>query len=182
MTIRPASVPGLPAGIEVRRSTRRTRSVAAFREDGTTIIVAPARMPSEEIVKHALALHARLMKKAASRQWSDEDLSVRARALIKAYLPEVRDPASIRWSTNQNRRWGSCTTVEGTIRISSRLQGMPQYVVDSVIIHELAHLQQANHGPAFNALIERFPDLERANAFLAGVEFAAGNPQPSDID
>ncbi|MFA7267610.1 MAG: YgjP-like metallopeptidase domain-containing protein [Candidatus Nanopelagicales bacterium] len=173
MTIRPVEVPGLPEGIEVRRSTRRRRSVAAHREAGVTIVVVPERMSVKQATEHALAMHARLLKRAAKTKVSDEQLLERALALRARYLPSVATPSSIVWSTSQNRRWGSCTTTDGSIRLSARLQGMPQYVIDYVIVHELAHLEFANHGPDFNHFIDAYPQRERACAFLDGVEFAS---------
>ena len=49
---------------------------------------------------------------------------------------------------------------------------MPDYVVDYVLLHELAHLQVPDHGPEFEALLTAFPRLLEARAFLAGVDFA----------
>ena len=172
MTIRPIEVPGLPEGIKVRRSTRRRRSVAAHREAGVTIVVVPERMSVKQAAEHAIALHARLLKRAEKTKVSDEALLDRALALQARYLPTVPKPSSIVWSSSQQRRWGSCTTTDGSIRLSARLQGMPQYVVDYVIVHELAHLEFANHGPEFNALVDAYPQRERACAFLDGVEYA----------
>lgn len=172
MTIRPIEVPGLPEGIEVRRSTRRRRSVAAHREAGVTIVVVPERMSVKQAAEHAIALHARLLKRAEKTKVSDEALLDRALTLQARYLPTVPKPSSIVWSSSQQRRWGSCTTTDGSIRLSARLQGMPQYVVDYVIVHELAHLEFANHGPEFNALVDAYPQRERACAFLDGVEYA----------
>lgn len=172
MAIRPARIPGLPEGVEVRRSDRRRRSVAAFREGGITVVVVPARMSVAEAAKHANALHARLLKRSARAAVSDEDLAKRAGLLSKRYLPGSPLPTSIRWSTTQNRRWGSCTSADGTIRLSHRLRGMPAYVIDYVLLHELTHLLEANHGPEFNRLLEAYPDRARACSFLDGVEFA----------
>lgn len=178
MTIRPIDVPGLPEGIEVRRSTRRRRSVQAHREAGVTIVVIPERMSLHEAREHAIALHQRLMKRAAKTRVSDEQLLERALWLRTRYMPDIPEPSSITWSSNQNRRWGSCTTADGSIRLSNRLQGMPQYVVDYVILHELAHLQIPNHGPAFNSLLNAYPQREAASAFLSGVDFATSHPTP----
>jgi predicted metal-dependent hydrolase len=185
MTIRPVTIPGLPAEIEVRRSTRRRRSVAAHREGGRTIVVVPDRMPAAQAAEHALALHQRLLKKATRHRVSDQQLLARAERLRARYLPTAPPPGSVRWATNQSRRWGSCTPAEGSIRLSSRLQGMPDYVIDYVLVHELAHLLEANHGNEFKALVAAFPDHERACSFLDGVEFASGlDPlnDESDID
>lgn len=175
MTIRPIDVPGLPEGIEVRRSTRRRRSVAAHREAGVTVVVVPERMSVRQAAEHALALHQRLLKRAERTKVSDEALSERATWLRSRYMPTVPEPSSIKWSTNQNRRWGSCTTTDGSIRLSHRLQGMPQYVIDYVILHELAHLMVPNHGPDFNHLLDGYPQRQRACAFLDGVDYASSN-------
>ena len=82
------------------------------------------------------------------------------------------------WSTRQNQRWGSCTAAEGTIRISARLQGAPQYVIDAVLVHELAHLLHSDHSPEFHELANRFPRQHDAEIFLRGASFGFGQ----DID
>ncbi|MDN5670221.1 MAG: M48 family metallopeptidase, partial [Renibacterium salmoninarum] len=83
-------------------------------------------------------------------------------------------PESVRWVGNQNSRWGSATPAEKSIRLSDKLQGMPEWVVDYVLLHELAHLVVAGHGPQFWALLTAYPKTEEAKAFLAGVSFALG--------
>ena len=75
----------------------------------------------------------------------------------------------MRWVQNQNGRWGSCTPADGTIRISDRVQEMPDWVIDYVLLHELAHLVIANHSAAFWALVGRYPKSERARGYLEGV-------------
>ena len=73
------------------------------------------------------------------------------------------------WSGRQTRRWGSCSPADATIRISDRLAELPLWVLDYVIVHELAHLAEANHGPGFHALVARYPRSERAVGFLEAV-------------
>ena len=51
---------------------------------------------------------------------------------------------------------------------------MPGWVVDYVLLHELAHLVQPGHGPQFWALLEGYPRLERARGYLQGVSAASG--------
>jgi predicted metal-dependent hydrolase len=80
----------------------------------------------------------------------------------------------VRWVGNQQSRWGSCTPGDRTIRLSQRLQDMPAWVVDYVLLHELAHLLEPGHGPAFWALLRGYPQLERARGYLEGVAAAAG--------
>jgi hypothetical protein len=87
---------------------------------------------------------------------------------------------------NQHRRWGSCTPADRSIRLSSRLRSMPEYVVDYVLVHELAHLIEPSHDPRFWALVARYPRAERARGFLEGVELARHEPgdaaAPEDDD
>ena len=78
-------------------------------------------------------------------------------------------PVSVRWSDRQQRRWGSCTPAEGTIRLSRRLEGMPTWVLDYVLVHELAHLLVPDHSRRFWEYVERYPLAERAKGFLMGV-------------
>lgn len=54
---------------------------------------------------------------------------------------------------NQRSRWGSCSR-SGAIALNFRLVQMPADVRDYVLIHELMHLKQQNHGPRFWALVE----------------------------
>ena len=98
------------------------------------------------------------------RDASRIDVARRARQLCDRY--DLPRPASIRWATNQNSLWGSCTPSVGTIRISTRLASHPRWVLDYVIVHELAHLASHRHGPAFNRLVNRYPLAERARGFL----------------
>ena len=112
MTIRPIDVPGLPAGIEVRRSTRRKRSVGAHREAGVTIVVVPERMSVRDAAKHALALHQRLLKRAAKTRLSDNELLERSAFLRTRYMPSAPAPSSITSALRQ-RTAGSDDAILG---------------------------------------------------------------------
>lgn len=114
-------------------------------------------------------------RRAPSRR-TDEELMALARELSSTYLDGRAQPRSVTWSTRQNRRWGSCTAATGEIRLSARMQGMPDWVVRSVLVHELAHLLAEGHGPAFRALVDRYPHTARADAFLEGVAWAQDAP------
>lgn len=114
---------------------------------------------------------ARLSAQDRRRRPSDEELMTRATDLSRRYLGGLAQPVSVTWVANQNSRWGSCTPADRTIRLSTRLQGMPNWVIDYVLVHELAHLVEQGHGPRFWALLRSYPRTERARGYLDG--FAA---------
>jgi predicted metal-dependent hydrolase len=160
--------------VEVRRSRKRRRTVSAYREGGRTIVLIPARFTKAEERQWVATMVERLEKGDRRRRPSDAQLSRRATELSARYLGGLAKPSSIRWVTNQTSRWGSCTPADGTNRISNRVKGMPSYVLDYVVLHELAHLLSPGHGPEFWALLESYPRLERARGYLEGVAATAG--------
>ncbi len=172
--------------VEVRRSGRRRRTVAAYREDGKVIVMIPARLSIAEEQQWVATMLARLEKSERRRHPSDSALERRAADLSERYLDGLAKPKTVRWVDNQNSRWGSCTPSDRSIRLSRRLQGVPSWVLDYVLLHELAHLLEAGHTPVFWAWVDRYPKAERAKGFLEGV--AAGSslginadqPNPSE--
>jgi predicted metal-dependent hydrolase len=173
-----------PPRVEVRRSARRRRTVTAHRSQDTIIVLIPQRMSRADeqatvasLVRKVLEQEAR---QAAPR--GDDGLAARAHSLAESWLTtpsgDVPVPREVRWVTNQNQRWGSCTPSTGAIRLSHRLQVMPSWVVDYVLVHELAHLVEPTHSRAFWALVDRYPQAERARGYLAG--FLAGRQHHVD--
>lgn len=136
----------------------------------------PAGLSSDEEQEWIATVLERLERRERRRHPSDATLFDRARELSVRYLDGRVAPESVRWVGNQNSRWGSCTPADGTIRLSAQLRGMPSWVVDYVLLHELAHLLEAGHGPAFWKLVNRYPKTERARGYLEGVAAAAGLP------
>jgi len=171
-----ASVSGMTQEppVEVRRSARRRRTVSAYRDGDRTVVLIPARMSRAEERRWVQVMLERLARQDRRRKPGDDQLLTRARDLSRRYLEGRAEPASVRWVTNQGSRWGSCTPVDRSIRLSTRLQGMPAWVVDYVLVHELAHLLVPGHGPAFWSEVERFPRSDRARGYLEGVSAAAG--------
>ncbi|SDU90636.1 hypothetical protein SAMN04488544_1767 [Microlunatus sagamiharensis] len=165
--------------VEVRRSRRRRRTVTAYREGSTVVVLVPASMSRAEEARHVESLVARLLAREARAQGpsGDADLLVRARELGRRYLePQVGvvpAPTRVAWVSNQRRRWGSCTPTDRTIRLSDRLRPMPSWVRDYVLLHELVHLLEANHTPRFHALLSAYDDAERARGYLEGYADAA---------
>lgn len=164
-----------PVGpVDIVRSARRRRTVSAYRDGNRTVIVLPARMSSAEERRWVETMLARLAAREARARPGDDELGQRAEVLSVRYLQGRARPRSVRWVSNQSSRWGSCTPADGTIRLSTRLRGMPPWVVDYVLVHELAHLLEAGHGPPFWALVAGYPKAERARGYLEGVAAAAG--------
>ena len=157
--------------VEIRRSTRRKRTVRAYREGDKTIVLMPANLSKAEEERHVRSLVERLDRREQRVRPSDDDLQARAAQLSITWLEGRAVPLSVRWVSNQNSRWGSCTSADRSIRLSDRLKGMPEWVIDYVLLHELAHLIEANHGKRFHALLADFPHTERAKGFLEGVSW-----------
>lgn len=176
--------------VEVRRSRRRVRTVSAWREGDRTVVAIPARFTRAQEREWVGRMVERLAAQERRRRPSDTQLLTRAQELSRRYLGGRAVPSTVRWSSNQGRRWGSCTPSDGTIRISDRVRGMPRWVLDYVLLHELAHLLQPGHGPAFWAELTTYPHTQRARGFLEGYAFlrdgnAADGPpgdEPADDD
>lgn len=166
--------------VEVRRSRRRKRTVSAFRESGRLVVAIPASFTRSQEKEWVEKMVRRVSAKEARKQLSDEDLLARAEELAQRYIPDGVRPSSVRWVTNQNSRWGSCTPLDGSIRISHRVRNMPAWVIDYVLVHELAHLVHADHSASFWAIVEQYPRTQRAQGFLDGVSFSetAGDQSP----
>jgi predicted metal-dependent hydrolase len=170
--------------VEVRRSRRRRRTVSAYRDGDTIVVMIPATMTRAQEAEWVEAMVARLERSEQRKQLSDDDLMRRAIRLSDRHLGGLAVPESVRWVDNQTSRWGSCTPGDRTIRLSSRLQGMPVWVVDYVLVHELAHLLEAGHDASFWAWVDRYPQAEKAKGYLLGWSAAAKlDPHPGeDVD
>jgi len=93
-----------------------------------------------------------------------------ARQTLPARLAQLSTQTGIAYRQlrirNQKTRWGSCSSL-GNINLNLRLMMMPARVMDYVILHELCHLRELNHSPAFWQLLKDFcPDYQRWRAWL----------------
>ena len=172
--------------VEGRRSKRRRRTVSAYRDGDRIIVLIPASLTRKQEAEWVETMVARVQKGERRAAPSDDELMQRAMGLNDRYLGGLATPASVRWVDNQKSRWGSCTPGDRTIRLSSRLQGMPGWVVDYVIVHELAHLIEPAHDDRFWSWVDRYPQAERAKGYLLGWSSASKvEPPPgqeSDVD
>lgn len=168
--------------VEVRRSKQRRRTIQARLEGDRIIVMIPAAYTKAQERNAVEQMVARLLARAPRRRTSDEELMKRAKQLSDSYLGGLARPESVRWVSNQRSRWGSCTPGERTIRLSERLQGMPGWVVDYVLVHELAHLIEPSHSDEFWAWVHNFPQAEKAKGYLEGYSAGARLEPTHDAD
>jgi len=159
--------------VEVRRSRRRRRTVSAYRDGEKIVVLVPASLTRAQEAEWVETMVKRVERSEARRRPSDDDLMQRAQQLSRKHLDGRARPATVRWVDNQQARWGSCTPADRSIRLSSRLQPMPAWVVDYVLVHELAHLLVPGHDAEFWAWVDRYPQAERAKGYLDGFSDAA---------
>lgn len=155
--------------VKIVRSQQRAKTVSARAVDGVFVVQAPAHMSDADLQPVVDKLLKRWQRRQAKSNLDDAALEQRARELNRQYFGGKLQWQSIRWVSNQNSRHGSCTPSQGTIRISHRLAAMPAFVRDYVLVHELAHLLEPNHGPRFWRLVNQYPRTERARGYLMAV-------------
>lgn len=161
--------------VEVRTSTRRRKTATAYWEGSRIVVVMPAHVRRADRPALVDWLVARVLARRPGAGTSDEALARRAALLADRYVDGVR-PASIRWVTNQGKRWGSCSAATREIRLSHRLRSVPGWVLDATIVHELAHLVHPDHSPAFHRIADRHPRQREAAAFLEGYSLGLAAP------
>ncbi len=156
-----------PWKIHLVRSPNRARTAAARLVGDRVEVRVPEGLDPERERELVDGLVARLRARLSRSELNREDaLMARARELNRRYFKGRLQFNSVRYVTNQHSRFGSCTPSTGTIRLSDRLATMPDWVRDYVLVHELAHLAEPNHSPAFWKLVHRYPLAERAIGFL----------------
>jgi predicted metal-dependent hydrolase len=141
-------------------------------------IRAPRKVPQRELDRHVEQIVSEVKRRRARvRARADADLEAWARKVNRRYFDGEIEWHSIRWVSNMHKRLGSCTNggpTDGDIRISDRIRDWPDWVIEYVVAHELAHRVYANHSKAFWAYLARYPRTERARGFLQGVAFQLG--------
>lgn len=155
--------------IKITRSSRRAKTVSARQVGDVLEVAAPAHMSDAELQPIIENLRRRLERREQRKALDDADLAQIAERLNREHFGGALRWQSLTWTADQDRRYGSCTPSLGTIRISHRLAAMPRFVLEYVVMHELAHLLEANHGPRFWKLVARYPRAERARGYLMAV-------------
>jgi predicted metal-dependent hydrolase len=172
-TLEESTLPGITEGeIVVIRSSRRKKNISAYRQGGRIVVSIPARMSKADERAMVPEMVAKIRAQEAVATMSEESLQIRAGQLLTEFAPEIlARPASVNWRA-MRERWGSCTGIYRSIRISDRLKGAPEYVLDYVLFHEAIHLEYFDHGEQFKELLARFPLEGQAEAYLQGYEAA----------
>ena len=180
--IGPTPAAELPEVI-VQRSARRKKTVSAHFSGESVILAVPQSATRREVEQWKATLVPKIVAKReraqrnARRRGTDEALRLMAGELSATYLGGRAQPTEVKWSTRQNTRWGSATPSTGVIRISTRLSHVPDWVLETVVLHELVHLLEAHHNERFWELARRHPRADDAARFLDGVAWADANPR-----
>ena len=139
----------------------------------------PASMPIAEREHWAEVMSRRLERRATRRRPTDERLEHRARVLNERHFHGRLAWTSIGFA-DMDHQWGSCTFTDGAIRIARRAAELPDWVLDHLIVHELAHLVHSDHGAEFHALENRYPLTERAKGYLLALDAMASSKLGAD--
>jgi len=156
--------------ISIVRSRRRKKTIQTKYAEGRLWIYLPAGMNTKDEQKwidRMIERNERWQQKKNLKK-SDTWLQQHAQELNKKYFEGALD-FSIKFVTNQHTRFGSCTSIDKTIRISEQVKTMPLWVQDYIIIHELAHLLYPDHSKKFWERVNHYKYAERAKGFLIAV-------------
>jgi len=148
--------------VEIIRSKRRKNTIQAKIVNKKLIIYLPSNLPETEEKKWIQKM---INWKNNKKQLNNDLLLKRAKQLNKIYFNNSLD-FSIKFVTNQKTRFGSCTYKNKSIRISDRLTKAPKWVLDYLIIHELAHIVHPNHNKKFWEKVNQYKYAERARGYL----------------
>ncbi len=165
-----------PFRVEVKRSAKRRRTVGAQLRGDVLAITLPGWMNTTEEVRWVHEMSARFRRKLDADRI---DLTKRAALLARTY--QLPTPTTVKWSDGMRSQWGSCTPSTGVIRISTRLAPFPDWVIDYVLVHELAHLQHCDHSPKFWGLVHRYPKAERAIGYLVAKSGDSDDEPPATL-
>ena len=175
--------PDTALSVEVTRSPRRRRTLSARLVGSRLLVRVPARISTEEEQRFVDRMLHRFRARAEAQSLPPASaLLARARELSERYFGGELQPASVEVVTNQRTLYGSCSVQTGRIRLSHKLAGMPPWVRDYVLVHELAHLRVPRHNRRFWALVNRYELSERARGFLMGAGHAEASPVDAEDD
>lgn len=105
-------------------------------------------------------------RKCAMREWYLAQANEKILPRVERHAHELGVEFKRARIVDNRYRWGSCT-IHDNVSFNWRLIKAPTFVIDYVIVHELAHLIEANHTPRFwNVVKTHVPKMEKARAWL----------------
>ena len=151
---------------------KRVKNINARLHESTLSISAPLNTPQATLDQVIPDLARRLVRRVHARQVNAKEDALALAHKVAARFPNKPAVTEVQFVTNQQARWGSYSSATRTIRLNAALREMPRWVLEAVVAHELAHVTHHNHGPAFWKLLRSvYPEIDRADAFLAGVSW-----------
>ncbi len=171
--------------IELIRSKRKTISIQ-ISPDGRVVVRAPLRTPVREInkfvgekadwiEKHLRAIEDRNREMAENppKELSKQEIKLlvtRAKRIIPQKVKYYADIMGLEYGRitikMQKSRWGSCSSKKN-LNFNCLLMRTPDEIIDYVVVHELCHLKEMNHSPAFWAEVEKMiPDYKERRKWL----------------
>lgn len=159
--------------VEIRASAKRKKTGTAHWAGARIVVQIPVSLKGKARAQFVDELVERLLTQRPQIAAGDVALEERARVLAELYNDGVM-ASSVRWVSNQKSRWASCSPDTREIRVSSRLTQCPEWVIDCVLVHELAHLQEADHSADFYEIANRHPRQEECALFLDGYALGLG--------
>lgn len=162
------------------RSGRKTAAIQIV--GGEVVVRAPYRMPLTQIdafmssrrkwIEDNLAKQKKI-KDASLPKLSYEEIKELADAAMELIPKRVEYYANILGVSygnitirNQRTRWGSCSS-KRNLNFNCLLMLAPREVLDAIVVHELCHIKEMNHSPAFYALVEGvYPDYRIWDGWL----------------
>ena len=169
---RSITVDGMALTLVVER--KAVKNVNARLRGSTLSVSAPLKMPQATLDGIVIDLAQKLVRRVHAQRVNQEEdalaLARRGAARFTPWVPQPLDVQAVRLVASQQACWGSYSLATRTIRLNAVLRRMPRWVMEAVVVHELAHIVHPNHSPAFWELARRvYPETDRARAFLAGV-------------
>lgn len=146
--------------------------------DGSVLATAPRRM-SEAAIARFVQEKAPWLRRVQQMQAQQVDREIMLTDAHRAYLHRVLPPRIAHWERalgvtvrqwrvrDMKTRWGSCNHTRGSINFALMLALEPLDLIDYVVLHELAHLIEPNHGQGFKAILcKHMPDWNTRRARL----------------
>lgn len=162
------TVDGVTLRLEVARKKVKNINVRLVGDE--LRVSAPRWVSARELDEAVETLARRLVRRERAMKINGENDALELARRVARRFPDRPEVAAARFSTRQGSRWGSYSTRTRTIQLNAAIRLMPQWVLEAVVAHELAHVSHPDHSPAFWALLrEVCPQTDRARAFLDGV-------------